>query len=181
MSKTPALEVNLLPKDPFLSTSLGKLLQWSLTVGRYLVIFTELIVVSSFAARFSLDRQVTDLNQSILQKKSIIESYGDLEENARAVQKKTDAYNQVEQQTNIADAFPALSEVIPTDVKLEELTVRTNGVVFAGTTKSNVSLNLLINNLQLSGKFKDVSVDTIESGSDKDPGFDFRIQASTKK
>jgi hypothetical protein len=68
VSKVPTLEVNLLPKDPFLSTSLGKLLQWSLTVGRYLVIFTELIVVSSFAARFSLDRQVTDLNASILQK-----------------------------------------------------------------------------------------------------------------
>lgn len=180
MSKVPAIEVNLLPKDPFLSTSLGKLLQWSLTVGRYLVIFTELIVVSSFAARFSLDRQVTDLNAAIVQKKSIIESYGDLEENARAVQKKTDAYNQVEQQINIADAFPALSEVIPTDVKLNELTIKTDRVTFAGSTKSNASLNLLINNLQLSGKFKDVSIDTLESGSDKNPGFEFRVQASTK-
>jgi Tfp pilus assembly protein PilN len=110
----------------------------------------------------------------------VIESYGDLESQARAVQKKIDAYNQVEQQTNIADAFPALSEVTPNDVKLDELLIKPDKVSFSGSTKSNVSLNLLINNLQLSGKFHDVAVTTIETGDAKNPGFSFRIEAGLK-
>jgi Tfp pilus assembly protein PilN len=181
MKKPADLHVNLLPKDPFLSSPVGKLLQWSLSVGRYLVIFTELVVVLSFATRFSLDRRVTDLNGSILQKRSIIESYGDLESQVKAVQKKIDNYSQVEQQHNLADAFPALTEITPQDVQLEELNIQPTSILFSGTARSNVSLNLLINNIQLSPKFADIVVEKIETGTNKNPGFHFRIRATVKR
>lgn len=181
MKKPADVRLNLLPKDPFLSTPIGKLLQWALSVGRYLVIFTELIVVLSFATRFSLDRRVTDLNGAILQKRSIIESYGDLEKQVREVQKKIETYQQIEQQQNLADAFPALSEITPQDILLEELNIQPGSVLFSGTARSNTSLNLLINNVQLSDKFSDVVVEKIETGTNKDPGFHFRIRARMKK
>ena len=107
------IEINLLPKDPFLESPLGKILQWALSAGRYLVIVTELVVVISFATRFSLDRRVTDLNSAIHQKQIIIQSYGDLEERVLTVQKKIDSFAQVEQQFNLAEAFPPLSEIVP--------------------------------------------------------------------
>jgi Tfp pilus assembly protein PilN len=181
MKKPAKIKINLLPKDPFLSTPLGKLLQWALTVGRYLVIFTELVVVLSFATRFSLDRQVTDLNGSILQKKIIIESYGDLEQQVNDVQKKIETYQQVEQQQNLADSFPALSEITPQDITLKELNIQPGSILFSGTAQSNVSLNFLINNIQLSPNFSDVVVEKIETGSNQDPGFHFKIRASIKK
>jgi hypothetical protein len=66
MSKQPArkkldINVNLLPQDPFFETVFGRFLKWALSIGRYIVIFTELIVILSFASRFTLDRMVTDL------------------------------------------------------------------------------------------------------------------------
>jgi len=178
MPKKPAsISINLLPKDPFYQTPLGKILKWALSIGRYIVIFTELIVILSFVTRFSLDRRVTDLNDALFQKQTLIESYGDLEANVRQTQDKIDQYQQIEQQSNIAEVFPKLSAITPRDVTLDELVVKSDSVTLSGLTQSQNSLSLLINNIQLSPDFTRVSVDRIETGSTDQPGFFFRITA----
>ncbi len=173
--------INLIPEDPFFDTFLGKTLKWALSVGRYIIIFTELVVIGSFATRFSLDRQVTDLNHTIQQKQAIIESYGDLEMKMRAAQTKIENYQQIEQQKNIVDIFPKISEITPRDVRLTELTIKPTNVSFAGTTDSQNSLNLLINNIQLSPYFFNVGVDRIETSPDQTGVLLFRLQADTEK
>jgi len=180
MKKPANIRINLLPKDPFLSSTAGRFLQWVLGVGRYLVVFTELVVIISFGSRFTLDRRVTDLNNGILQKSTIISSYGDLEDKVKEIQKKTESYEQVEQKQNLANAFPALSEITPQDVALTNLTVQPGAVSFSGKTNSTNSLNLLINNLVLSSKFTDVAVERLTSGTAQEPGFTFKINATVK-
>lgn len=179
--KVPKIDVNLLPKDPFFETPVGKMLRWALSVGRYIVIFTELVVIMSFATRFSLDRQVTDLNDSINQKQIIIESFGDFEAEIREIQRKIDQYQQIEQTDNIADVFPKLTAVTPLDVTLDTLELTSTELTMTGQTLSNNSLNLLINNLELSPDFSEVSVNTIESGDKKNPGLQFSISAVTQQ
>jgi Tfp pilus assembly protein PilN len=178
--KAVSLSINLLPKDPFFETGLGKTMRWALSVGRYIVIFTELVVIVSFGSRFKLDREVTDLNDSIHQKQTIVESYGELENNFRLAQLKIEQFQQIEQQTNIVDIFPALSEITPRDIQLTDLTIKPTSVSFEGTTRSQNSFNLLINNIQLSPIFSNVSVNRIESGQTNEPGFHFQITADTK-
>ncbi len=181
MKKPVPITVNLLPKDPFFASPLGRFLQWALSVGRYLVIFTELVVILSFASRFYIDRKITDLNGAIHQKQIIIESYGDLEQQVRTVQKKIESYQQVEQQVDITDSFEAMSQIAPQDVTLESLNMKPDSVIFSGRTLSQVSLNLLVNNIQLSQHFSDVVINKIDTKSDKDPGFNFEIQAHVKR
>jgi Tfp pilus assembly protein PilN len=173
--------INLLPQDPFFDTFLGKTLKWALSIGRYIIIFTELVVIGSFATRFSLDRQVTDLNENINQKQSVIESYGQLEDKMRTAQAKIENYQQVDQQKNIVDVFPKLSEITPRDVKLTELTIKPTSVSLVGTATSQNSLNLLINNIQLSPSFFNVAVDRIESSPDESGVLLFRIKADTDR
>lgn len=179
MSKKVAFNINLLPKDPFFNTVLGKTLKWALSVGRYIVIFTELIVIVSFITRFSLDRQVTDLNQSIDQKKNIIESYGDLENRIRHYQALLEQHQQIEQQHNLVAIFPELSRITPLDVQLESLSINPNGVTLAGTTLSQNSLTLLITNMQLSSLFQSINVGKIEADQGSKSGFQFEIKATT--
>lgn len=181
MKKPAQIKVNLLPRDPFLSTPVGKLLQWALSVGRYLIIFTELVVIISFASRFTIDRQITDLNTAILQKQTIIESYGDLEQNVRDIQKKVDAVQQIRQQENVTDIFNTLTQVTPSDVVLSELQMRPGRITLTGSTLSNVSLGILINNLQVSGRFTEVSVERIGTAKDTNSGLGFKIEANVKK
>jgi len=147
--QTVAIDINLVPTDPFFQTPIGRTLQWALSVGRYIVMFTELVVVLSFVTRFYLDRQVTDLNQAIFRNQSVVESYGSFEQEFRDIQTKIDGYQQIEQKENIVDTFPALSEVVPDGVELTELAIFPDKVTLTGVVFSQRSLNLLINNLQL--------------------------------
>lgn len=179
MSKKVAFNINLLPKDPFFSTLLGKTLKWSLSVGRYIVIFTELIVIISFITRFSLDRQVTDLNRKIEQKKNVIESYGDVEPKMRHYQALLEQHQQIEQQHNLVSIFPELSRITPLDVQLESLMINPTGVTLAGTTLSQNSLTLLITNMQLSSLFKSINVGKIQVDQGSKSGFQFEIKATT--
>lgn len=174
------IHINLALKDQFFSTLGGKVLQWALSVGRYIVIFTELVVILSFVTRFSLDRQVTDLNGSIEQKRRVIESYGSLEDDFRILQQKIEDYKQVEQVSNIAEVFPDMVKVTPIDLKLDSLTIQFGTVIFSGQVLSRSSLNLLINNMQLSDGFSNIVINKIETAGDTSPGYKFNLRANTR-
>jgi Tfp pilus assembly protein PilN len=178
-AKPAVININLVPKDPFFSSPLGRILNWALSIGRYIVIFTELVVIISFASRFTLDRQVTDLNDEIHQKQSVVESYGDLEEKVRLTQAKVDQYQQLSQQTNIADIFPQLSQVIPADVQLESLAIKQTSVSIDGSAKSQNALNILINNLKLSQNVFNITVDKIETAQETKGTVKFRVRFDT--
>lgn len=182
MKKKPAtIKINLVPKDPFFATIPGRVLKWALSAGRYIVIFTELVVIISFATRFTLDRQVTDLNQAISNKEAIINSYGPLENNFRVAQSKISSYQQINQSGNIVETFADVKEIIPEGIELDDLVINNDTVIASGTTQSQTAFNLLINNLQLSTKFHEVAVDRVESNEDNtQPGFSFSIRAKTK-
>ncbi|MEA2057033.1 MAG: PilN domain-containing protein [Patescibacteria group bacterium] len=179
MSKTTDIKINLTPRDPFFKTTTGKFLNWAIKVGRYIVIFTELIIIVSFAARFSLDRRVTDLNDSIHQKEVIAQSYGDLEADFRLAQKKIDQYEQVEQRNNIVKIFPKLQEIVPENLVLENLEITRTGITLEAIAATNNALNFFINNLQVSPYFFDVEVKKIEAESKKTGGFTVLVEART--
>jgi hypothetical protein len=93
MKKKPAtININLIPRDPFFDTAMGRTLQWAISIGRYIVIFTQIVVILSFAARFTLDFQLTNINKSITQNYSTIESFGDLEKDFRLAQAQIGEY-----------------------------------------------------------------------------------------
>ncbi|MDA1079486.1 MAG: PilN domain-containing protein [bacterium] len=176
-----AININLLPSDPFFATPLGRILRWALSGGRYIVIFTELIVIVSFAARFTLDRQLTDLTKEISQKKSIVLSYGELENQIRNTQTKITNYANLEQDTNLADVFEKLSIVTPKQITLNRLGITSSAITVDGSAPSQSVFNIFITNLQLSSDFSAVTVSKVASADKNTPGFLFTLSAQTKK
>lgn len=181
MKKPTQISINLVPRDPFYQTAIGRFLQWALSAGRYIVIFTELVVIGSFVTRFTLDRQITDLNNEILQKEEQIKGYSILEKDFRMAQARVEDYNQVVQDENLADIFPQLTNITPTDVFFERIIITNNQVTMTGNTFSQESFNTLINNMQLSSAFKTVTINKIQSPEKDEPGFTFDITATTKE
>ena len=176
-SKKVSVAINLVPQDPFFETVLGRALKWALSVGRYIVIFTEMVVIISFATRFTLDRQVTDLNSAIAQKERAIKSYGNLEKEFTFVQDQIEDYKQLKQDYNLVEIFPLLNETIPNGVAFDTLTVQSDSINFSGTAFSQDSLNILINNMQLDKNFSNVRISRIESRDEKSSGVLFDISA----
>ena len=176
-SKKVSVAINLVPQDPFFETVLGRALKWALSVGRYIVIFTEMVVIISFATRFTLDRQVTDLNSEISQKQRAIKSYGDLEKEFTFVQDQIEDYKQLKQDYNLVEIFPLLNETIPNGVAFDALTVQSGAINFSGTAFSQDALNVLINNMQLDQNFSNVRISRIESKDEKSSSILFDISS----
>ncbi len=164
-------EINLLPQDPFFETHLGRVLNWAINIGRYILIFTEFIVIASFGARFTIDRKITDLNNKIHQKSALIQSQRQFESTFRLAQAKIKNYQQIEQQDNLVDIFPTLQSVVPSDFYMNRLTIGQQDLSVEGVALSNRALNYFISNLQLSPYFNKISVSNIESSDRSQRGF----------
>ncbi len=169
----PAL--NLYPEDPFYETPIGKILRWAVSIGRHIVIFTEVVVIVSFFSRFTLDQQLTDLNRSILQKQSIVESYGTLEQDVRAVQQKTDDITTILNQQGRHDVMAIIQEVTPSDVVYDVVSLRRERLNLSGTIRSNRSLELFVDRLKSVPELESVSITNIQSGDPRDPGITFAL------
>lgn len=67
-------ELSLLPDSNNPNSFSAKFIKWLTTVGRWVIVLTELIVISAFISRFWLDRKNSDLSDVIRQKQAILES-----------------------------------------------------------------------------------------------------------
>lgn len=143
------ISVNLLPKDAFLESVVGKFLLWSLSIGRYLVIFTELIVILSFLSRFKLDRDLTDLNEKIQIQKQTILSYADTEIKFNTVKTKIETIKRNQENQFGLNALSFFETNLPLDVKLNQVNFSVDGWTLDGSALSASGLkNIAVRILQ---------------------------------
>lgn len=169
------LDINLLPKDPFTDSGVGRFLNWALSVGRYIVVFTEMIVILTFLSRFTLDRQLTDLNESILKKQALLESYASLEDKARHVQEKAEFIETLNTTTNLVANLDYLIDKLPSDLVFDNLEVRQDRFIIVGRSYSQTSLSNFINELKRNSQYEEVSIDQIRS-SEEDTTISFIVR-----
>lgn len=169
-------EVNLLPKDEFERSFVGKFLKWSLSVGRYIVIGTELVVIGSFLARFSLDRQVTDLNEALARKQAVIASYGDLESEIRSIQRRLDLIGSLSKdQLQLQGFLDRAVAFTPVDVVYSTFSLSREGISLKGTAFSEAGFRTLVAELRENTDFNRVDLRQVSSAGDEGVGIDFDI------
>lgn len=177
-NKHKYLHINLLPKDAFAQSGVGKFLNWALSTGRYIVIFTEMIVILTFLSRFTLDRQLTDLNETILNKQAVLESYSNIEAITRNIQAKAQFIEELEGQVSTVDLLDFLASQAPDDVIFEQLDVKTDRFSLIAVAYSSESLEDFINTLKAQeDRFSDVILDKITT-TEKSVGINFTVTAN---
>ena len=72
------ININLIVKEDLGEALSSQILSWALTYGRYIIIITQIVVLSVFFLRFKLDRDHTDLKEAVTQKQALLESISDL-------------------------------------------------------------------------------------------------------
>src|SRR3989338_4206982 len=175
------LAINILPQDPFYETPVGRVMAWASTVGRYLVIFTELVVIISFASRFKLDRDLTDLNSAVLQKSQIVDSYGELEKDVRVTQIKTGYVVQQKDGYSSIDILDTVTRSLPYDVVLTTLQVFSQEIQITGIALTPEALAQMVRNLQTQPTIANLFVDQIKSNSQGGAGLEFIIHMQLKQ
>lgn len=169
-------KINLLPKDPFYDTAVGKFALWAIQIGRYIIIFTEIIVIMSFATRFKLDRDLTNLNTSIVQKNAIIESFGDVETRSRALQKQIEIVKKVLQNTNAIKAIDTVATYVPNGIEFSRFSFDSTALAIEGkASSSNLFASMILSLQSEKSLFRTVSIEKINSGEGNDPTVLFSI------
>lgn len=168
--------INLVIRDELGESFSGQVLSWALTYGRYIIILTQIVVLSVFFLRFKLDRDHTDLKESTTQKAAIIESVADLEANIRHVQGRLANIRQIStNQDGLLKALLFFQDNIPSDISFSTLNLTNEKISFGATAGSLRSFSFLLAELQKNERFSEVTLDEILRRPDG--RIEFRIKA----
>lgn len=169
--------IDLLPQEEWEKGTFGKILKWALTIGRHIVIFTELVVIIAFLSRFKLDRDMTDLSDKIKQKQAIVQSSEQFEKKFRFLQKELETIKELKAKQLEADVIVAeLGFKIPVDVYLSDFSISKDKISMNALALSEAGLATFIKNLKSSPKFENLVLSQVSSGSEKEVGIKFQLR-----
>lgn len=172
-------QINLLPKEKWETGVVGKLLKWVLNIGRYVVVFTELVVILAFLYRFSLDRRLTDLREETKQNQTVVESYAELEEKFKRVQDQLEVIKKTEEDSvKIDRVLEEISAITPIDTFYESISIQKEEVSMEGKTLSETGLATLLYQAQNSQVFTEVVLDSVSSATNQSQTIEFRMNLS---
>ena len=172
----PKTQINLLPQEDFEKSPLGKFLIWALNVGRWIVIFTELVVILAFLSRFKLDQDLSDLYDSIREKQKAVEYSATFEQNFRITQRRILDIQLLEGRQLKTDQIMAeVVRITPQDITYQSLAFGDNNIFVTAVALSETGLSQFFSNLLASNMFKDINIGAISKGAGGEPGIHFSI------
>lgn len=169
-------QINLLPQNEFESTTVGRILTWTLSTFRIIVIVTEMVVMLAFLSRFWLDAKNSDLDDLIRQKQSVISAAKNFEKEFKLTQKKLSIFSALasaDQPT--AQVLEGVAKTMPPDVILKNVSLVNNEIRLSGVSLSETSIAQFIVNLNAQGKFGDVTLTHADAGQQNENTIDFGL------
>ncbi len=178
----PAKTINLLPHKDFDQTPLGKFLQWSLTYGRYIIVSTEIIVLLAFIFRFSLDRQITDLNEEIAQKSAIIEANQTFEQQFRNLQLRVNTIGKIITNQDLPlNILKHLENITPSGITFSSYNYAGNKINIQAIAASDQSLAEFLYQLKKSQLLSDINVTNLNKTAAQVNNITFAFEAALKQ
>ncbi len=135
--------INLLPKSDFDTSLWGRILKWSLTTGRYIIIVTEMVVILAFLSRFKLDKDLSDMHDRLDGKIGILNATYDTEIRFRGTQTRLlEAQTYLNNQKDTSALLSHITDKIPEGLVLKNLTAdwKKREVSMSGTANSQQAL-----------------------------------------
>lgn len=140
MSARPEKKISLLPQEGFENTSLGRVLAWALSAGRAIVIVTELIVIIAFLSRFWFDRTLTDLNDEIKQKSTLVQAQKSLEAEFRNVQGRIVQAREVDLKDKEIKLAQDILSKVPAEARIDKVSTENNEILVTGVSLSEAAI-----------------------------------------
>lgn len=146
------------------SDLLERIINWSLGVGRILIIVTELIALGAFLWRFGLDQQLVDLHTEIKQKQAIVGAFKKNEDEYRNLQDRLSiASNFTQTERKRFQIYKDVLGLATSGITFNKISLSSNNLVIEITVDSVSSLSNFTNSLKLYSQIETVSIDKIET------------------
>ncbi len=177
MSAPNKHKINLLPKEDFENSTLGKLLNWALSAGRVIVIITELVVIGAFLSRFWLDRKLTDLSEENTSRKIQVEAFASFEEEFKTTQSRLTAYKKLDEtKKDTVTLLETTSSLLPAEVTLTSISRLKNQVTIKGISLSESGIAGFIKALTAQERFEKITLNDISLGPSQELIFSISLE-----
>ncbi len=143
-----------------------KLIHWLLSIGRYIFIFVEAVVLIAFAARFKLDSDLYDKKVAIETQLPYIEGLKPIEDLIKRTQLKLSTIDSAQKTyTDYPQILKGIADQTPAGIKLSLLTVEKKDAKtsfsLTGQAQNNNDVAAFFNGLKTSKLFTDVVITNI--------------------
>ena len=141
-----------------------RFMDWALTIGRLIVIITEVVAVAAFIYRFSLDDSLVNLHSAIKQQQNIVS----------ILKNDENKYRNLQDRIALAATFSAkgiktnqvimdILKLIPSQMIINSFILNKDKISISVDLIATASLEELVNSLKSYPGIKSISVDNIEN------------------
>ena len=157
-----AASINLLKKDK--NETLEQIINWSLTIGRVLVIVVELVALGAFLYRFTLDNQLQELHTNIKQKQEIVAFQKENEDTYRNLQDRLTIISSFATKgSETTKIFKDIVGFAPNGMTFTNVNLFEGGIRIEANVTSVEPLTVFVNALKTYPATDTVSIDKIEN------------------
>ncbi|PIS15194.1 hypothetical protein COT63_01220 [Candidatus Shapirobacteria bacterium CG09_land_8_20_14_0_10_38_17] len=146
--------------------TIERITEWLINIGRWIIVFTELIVILSFLSRFWLDQRVANLYDQTVQKIAIIEAAADFEKEFRSLNQRLDQTNTLQSQNqDQSEILENIIAILPPEISLKSIKINGDqgGVEFIILSPKESTFITLFQNLILTPLFSEVEIANVST------------------
>lgn len=168
--------INLLPQEAFSASTYGRILAWLTSSFRVIVILTNMVVIIAFLSRFWLDSRRSDLNQEIKQKKAILSSTSEFENEFRDVQKRLTEYKKLrENESSFSNDLRQIASATPGNVRITDINLNNGLLAITGNCISTTDIEQFVVNLASLKSFGKITIGEVSSSKTDPNVVEFKI------
>ena len=169
--------INLLPEKK--KNFFDIIIYFVLHYFRYIVVITQIVVISVFFYRFYVDQRILDQKELYKQKQRILAITYPLVVEAKSLEQTTNQIRAIVGQQNHFDQYYQLvMKSVPEDITLNLVTISETSVQLSGKSLSAQSIVNFRAKLEASNKFTLVVIMKVDRN--KDNTFNFQINGQNK-
>jgi len=178
MEKEHKILINLGPQKPVVFTNV--FFNWTIRIGRIIIILTELVALGALFYRFIVDRQVIDLHDQIRQGLLIVSAQSKQEEIYRDLQNRLLLIKSLTKQTqqNITTTNNILNKMVALGGTVSRFSLQSNTLLLQGEF---LAVSQMSDFLQYLGSLDAVSSANLESIQSRGPKVDFEMRVEFKR
>lgn len=140
---------------------------------KYIVVLTQIVIISVFFYRFSIDQKVADLKESVSQKQEVIKSTFSLVSEAKAIESKSsEIKNFLNRQKQFTDNLHYILSVVPENIVIKTFNIDEKAIKIEGGANNFLIIKQFYEKLKKDNKFKQITLDKIAKTSN---GFEYAI------
>ena len=130
---------------------------------RYVLVITQIVVISVFFYRFKIDQEIIDLKDGLQQKKEIVAVSDPLSKQAEIVDLKTKQIREIlANQAQFSESFTYFLNTFPLHLTIKRLDIQGGTYKFDATTTDPETIRSYLARLKQDKRFKEVTLGSIK-------------------